>query len=102
VKEKQFQITDAIATNNGWQILLKISTGNTRSIYISDILNIYTHITYSEKTFSQAQISEFIEKHCLTNGIESYVIPLLETFSDIEVVRKPTFGIRFITPQEQL
>lgn len=103
---KPFTITDVISTNKGWQIQLKISTGQSHKIYFSDLLRVYTFILdfYNDKPLSQTQISNYVKKSCLTKGIDSYVIPLLETFSDIEVIKdkEPEWGIRFIPPNEQL
>ena len=103
-QNKPFKIIDVNETNKGWQIKLKISTGNTHNIYISDILRVYTHVADApvNQALTQAEIDNFVQKQCLTKGIATYVIPLLATFSDIEVVREPKVGVRFIPSTEQM
>jgi len=101
-QEKEFTI-DKVSTKEGdWQIVLKISTGNKAKIYISDILRVYTTIVSSNRPLTQLEVDQFVRDNCLTQGISSYVIPLLATFSDIEVNNDPEFTIRFIPLRETI
>jgi hypothetical protein len=100
-QEKPFVITSVGTKEGDWQIVLNISTGNTDKVYISDLLRVYAFIvSNSPNALSQAQIDKFIKKNCVTHRT-SYVIPLLGTFSDIEIKKEPKLTIRFIPPREQ-
>lgn len=97
---KEFSI-DRVSTKEGdWQIVLNISTGNQAKVYVSDILRVYTFIVSSNRPLTQSEIDEFVKSNCLSKAITSYVIPLIETFSDIEVSTEPKLTIRFIPLRE--
>ena len=99
---KEFRI-DSVSTKEGdWQIVLNISTGKQAKVYISDILRVYTFIVSCNRPLTQADIDAFVESNCLSKAITSYVIPLIATFSDIEVVKEPKLTIRFIPLRETL
>jgi len=92
---KEFSI-DSVSTKEGdWQIVLNISTGKQAKVYISDILRIYTFIVSSNRLLTQAEIDGFVESNCVSKGITSYAIPLIATFSDIEVSKEQKLMIRF-------
>jgi hypothetical protein len=101
-KGKQFSI-DSVSTKEGdWQIVLNISTGKQAGVYISDILRVYTHIVSTNGPMTQAEIDNFVRSSCLSKAITPYVIPLIATFSDIEVSKEPKLMIRFIPLRETL
>jgi len=99
---KQFSIESVNTKEGEWQIVLNISTGNQAKVYISDILRVYTHIVDANRPMTQAEIDSFVESKCLSKAITSYVIPLIATFSDIEVSKEPKLMIRFIPLRETL
>ncbi|WP_147238997.1 hypothetical protein [Levilinea saccharolytica] len=99
---KEFCI-DSVSTKEGdWQIVLNISTRKQAKVYISDILRVYTFIVSCNRPLTQADIDAFVKSSCLSKAITSYVIPLIATFSDIEVVKEPKLTIRFIPLRETL
>lgn len=85
-----------------WQITLKISTGKPASVYISDILRVYTFIVDCNRSLTQTEIDQYVKANCISNRITSYVIPLIGTFSDIEISMGSKFAIRFIPLRETL
>ena len=99
---KEFTIAKVSTKEGDWQIVLKISTGNYAKVYISDILRVYTFIVSSNRPLSQAEVDDYVQKACLTNGITPYVIPLIGTFSDIKISREPQLTIEFIPLREML
>ena len=92
---KPFSILRVNTKEGDWQMVLRISTGNTTTIYISDILRIYTFIVSSNCPLKQSKIEKFVDSYCLQKGISSYAIPLIATFSDIEIDLEPEFTICF-------
>ncbi len=98
---KRFHIESVNMKEGDWQMLLRISTGKTAKVYISDILRIYTFLVSSNRPVTQSEIDAFVKSDCLTQGTGSYIIPLLETFSDIEIEKEPKLTIRFVTLREQ-
>lgn len=97
---KPFSI-DSVSTKEGdWQLVLNYSTGTKGGVYISDILRVYTYIVSSNHPLSQVEIDNFVQSQCLSKAITPYVIPLLSTFTDIEVSREPKLTIRFIPLRE--
>ena len=99
---KEFTIQSVNTKEGDWQIVLKISTGKTASIYISDILRVYTFIVSSNRPLRQAEVDHFVQKYCLSKAITSYVIPLIGTFSDIKILKEPELTIRFIPLRESI
>ncbi len=99
---KEFSI-DRVSTKEGdWQIILNISTGKQAKVYISDILRVYTFIVSSNRPLTQSEIEVFVNSNCLSKAITSYVIPLIATFSDIEVSLEPKLTMRFIPLRESI
>ena len=99
---KEFTVDSDKTKASTWQIVLKLSTGKPARVYVSDILRVYTHIVSSGKQ-TQTQIDNFVQSHCLTNGGASYIIPLIETFSDIRVSKEgKNVTIQFIPLPETL
>jgi len=94
-KLKPFVIKSVITKDCYLLFTLEISTGNTEKVYVSDILRIYTFIVSSIHPLSQAEVDKYAEKNCISKRT-SYVIPLLATFSDIEIKSEPKLTIRFI------
>jgi len=94
-KSKPFVIKSVSTKEGDWQITLEISTGNAEKIYVSDILRVYTFIVSSNRPLTQAEVDKFAEKNCISKRT-SYVIPLLATFSDIEIKNEPKLTIQFI------
>jgi hypothetical protein len=102
VQGKEFRIENVSTKEGEWQIVLKISTGKQAKIYISDILRVYTYIVSSNRPLTQSEIADFVESNCISKAITSYVIPLLATFSDIEISKDPKLTISFIPLRETL
>ena len=99
---KEFHI-ESISTEKGdWQIVLNISSGKQAKVYFSDILRVYTFIIDSNHPLTQVEIDNFVESNCLSKAITSYVIPLIATFSDIEVSKEPKLTVRFVQLSETL
>ena len=94
VQNKEF----CVESVGDWQIYLNISAGKPTSIYISDILRVYMYIFGDYlKTKTQSEVDKFVKSGaCIGQGITSYVIPLLGTFSDIEITKEPKLTIGFI------
>lgn len=99
---KKFSIKNVNTNEGDWQIILEISTGKEAKVYISDILRVYTFIVSSNRPLRQAEVDRFVEDNCLTNGITSYVIPLLGTFSDIKIITEPKLTIQFTPLRKSL
>jgi hypothetical protein len=97
---KEFHIESVSTKEGDWQIVLNISTGKQAKVYISDILRVYTYVVSSNRPLTQAEIDVFVGNECLSKAITSYVIPLIATFSDIEVSQDPKWSIRFIPLKE--
>jgi hypothetical protein len=99
---REFRIDGLATIESDWFIVLKISTGNKQRIYISDLLRVYTHLLSNAKhpALTQTEITNFMADYCVKSGGSSYVIPLLGTLDDIEVIREPKITIRFILPKE--
>ena len=99
---KPFSI-DSVSTKEGdWQIILNLSTGKKGAVYISDILRVYTFVVSNNRPMTQVEIDKFVKSQCLSKAITPYVIPLLSTFTDIEVSREPKLTIRFIPLREKV
>jgi hypothetical protein len=101
-KGKPFHIESVSTKEGDWQIVLRISTGKEAAVYISDILRVYTFIVSCNCPLSQSEIDKYVKSNCLSKAITPYVIPLIGTFSDIEILKEPKFSIRFIPLREQI
>ncbi|MBS1793286.1 MAG: hypothetical protein JSS81_05500 [Acidobacteria bacterium] len=92
IQNKNFSI-DSVGE---WQIVLNLSTGKTANVYMTDILRVYTFIVSSYKDLKFSEVDQFIESNCIRKRAISYILPLIETFSDIQIVRQDELIIRFI------
>jgi hypothetical protein len=97
---KEFRIESVSAKEGDWQMVLNLSTGKQSKVYFSDILRVYTFIVSSNRPLTQAEIDSFVIANCVTKGSTSYIIPLIATFSDIEISQEPKWTIRFIPLRE--
>ena len=88
------------STKEGWQIVLTVSTGNTEKVYLSDILRVYALVVSSLHPLTQSEVDEYVKKNCVTKRT-SYIIPLLGTFADIEIVEKPKLTLQYRSPNQQ-
>lgn len=106
-KGKKFTIESINTKEGDWQLVLKISTGKQAKVYISDILRVYTHLVSANHFLTQTEIeNQWNSKpdmnwtgRLITQGSISYILPLISTFSDIEVTTDP-YRIRFIPLRE--
>jgi hypothetical protein len=102
IQGKEFCIERVNTKEGDWQIVLNVSSGKQAKVYISDILRVYTFIVSSNRPLTRVEVNRFVESNCLSKAITSYVIPLIATFSDIEVCKEPKLTIRFIPLRETL
>ena len=77
--------------------MLRISTGNTAEVYVSDILRIYTTIVSNNRPLTEVEIDQLVKGNCRSRTITPFVIPLIAPFSDIEISKEPKYTIKFIS-----
>ena len=93
-KHPSFKIKRVVSTKwpaSQWTIdITYLSSGNTDSIYITDILRVYTCLVSSywdasgSRWATKDDIQACINKHCIKKAQSSCMMALLATFDDIE------------------
>jgi hypothetical protein len=82
-----------------WLIKLSVGTqGNTQSIYITDILRVYTWVVSNhwESWATITELDSFISENCVSQKNASYMMAILATFDDIEKKEGRGAAIRFV------
>lgn len=97
-----FSIARVIPENErqkGWIIELTVGKqGNPATIYVTDLLRIYTWLVSSKwgAWATMQEVDEYAATNCVNQRATSYMLPLLATFDDIETRAGNSAGIRFV------
>jgi hypothetical protein len=64
-------------------------------LFLSRTDVIYTFVVSAYRDLTFAEIADYAESNCIRKGTISYVVPLLETFTDIQISKNNELIISF-------
>lgn len=104
-EDAHFVITRVKATSprqSDWAIVIRAVNGkNENPIYVTDILKVYAWICSAHRWMSLREVVQEVKNSGVNLAQSSYIMPLLETFDDVEVRRGKDAAIRHVSHEER-
>lgn len=96
-------VVSTVPREEDWKVVIKPASGKSNSIYVTDILRVYTWLVSSKggQWATSSEIQDVVNQQCINKKSSSYIMSLLSTFDDVESKKGRDAAIRFVLHREK-